>query len=225
MDSIFSVLYGKSLLYRKPVRSDLRSGFTLMELLVVIAVIGVLSTLLIPGLRNSMEQGKQSKCTQHLRQAALKFMHEDLLPPSPPTSMPTSPDQPRINPGCPYCNPPWAPPRFQQSAAETRSKNANFQEAAGLFLNDPLYCPKAPRNPAWVLDPDRQPERISFGVFDGFLEGHENGRAWMLADADTTFIGFPSELAFRRHQGRANVASHDGSVRPVNHSDFQWPFP
>jgi prepilin-type N-terminal cleavage/methylation domain-containing protein len=44
------------------------SGFTIVELLVVISIIGVLVALLMPAISSSRERSRQSQCASHLRQ-------------------------------------------------------------------------------------------------------------------------------------------------------------
>lgn len=48
-------------------------GFTLVEMLVVIAIIGVLTAMLIPAVQFARERSRQASCSNHLRQIGLAF--------------------------------------------------------------------------------------------------------------------------------------------------------
>ncbi len=50
------------------IRHRLRPAFTLVELLVVVAIIAVLASLLLPALQNAREQGKRAACLGNMRQ-------------------------------------------------------------------------------------------------------------------------------------------------------------
>ncbi|MDZ4198992.1 MAG: type II secretion system protein, partial [Kiritimatiellia bacterium] len=45
-----------------------KSGFTLVELLAVIAIVGLLLAVLLPGIRQGIEAGRRATCASNLRQ-------------------------------------------------------------------------------------------------------------------------------------------------------------
>lgn len=54
-------------------RSKSAAGFTLIEMLIVIAIIAILASILFPVFARARESGRQTTCLSNLRQMSLAF--------------------------------------------------------------------------------------------------------------------------------------------------------
>src|SRR5262245_43599761 len=73
-------------------------GFTLVELLVVISIIGVLVGLLLPAIQSAREAGRRTQCQNNMRNVGLGIIHYvDVFGMFPPAGVFTD-DPQKINP-------------------------------------------------------------------------------------------------------------------------------
>lgn len=193
-----------------------RQGFTLIEMLVVTAILALLMAMISPALNRALENSRRVACTANLRslgQATLAYAvdHQQRIPFQRAAS----------GPGSGYANPPWFNLLAPYAGAEIRSAISLEPGTDKVFR-----CPA-----------QRGSFAVSYGPSSGaFLDDNSflrydlidqpSRKVWLL-DVHTGFVYFfnpalPSELwASDRHAGRVNVLYFDGHVSQASLTELE----
>lgn len=73
-------------------KTKLRSGFTLIEIMVVVAIIGILASIAVPNLLHAMDKSRQRACALNRKKIDAAKLEWALDNKEPPTALPTEDD-------------------------------------------------------------------------------------------------------------------------------------
>ena len=228
-------------------RSPARRGFTLIELLTVIAIIGILASILIPTVSRVRESARSANCVSNLRQIylALRLYAEDnkgVLPASHRPKLPTESGTgtmvlwtKAVSTYLPVRgvtvtaneHPVFACPSAEINGKRGSQLSNTYTATAaiiGLTSGGDPTATATPR-PLNTIDPNRptQIPLIMEGKASNTTSATTNpSRTWSVASQDMGVSTYEETRHFDfRHNGRMNVCYVDGSVRSMEFPKFQ----
>lgn len=209
-----------------PKKPNPTRGFTLIELLTVIAIIGVLASILVPTVAQVRESARRTKCLSNLRQVAQATVmyatdHDGQLP---------EPNWGEISDGWLYAPPltrggrnPTSPIRDGLLWPYLESEEVYRCPTDWMNTHDPLF--------------DARVQQLSSYVMNGSVSGFSGGPGLNIeqfrpdaiifweADERTPFFyndgaNFPHEGISLRHGKGAHIAGIDGHVEIIGEHEY-----
>jgi prepilin-type N-terminal cleavage/methylation domain-containing protein/prepilin-type processing-associated H-X9-DG protein len=198
------------------------AGFTLVELLVVISIIGILMALLLPAVQAAREAARRTQCLNNIRQIGVALATFESQNGAYPPGLPTCMDSTKVNiyqmiggpNACTCCGPNWATqilPQIEQRELFESVKTC--LEAKGVNGNACSDCAAAGTNPTtnttWVAVGPTVPSTYICPSADNF-------NMVALGGSGTNVSGFPNPI------GKGNYAGNWGNLmwQPASATTF-----
>jgi prepilin-type N-terminal cleavage/methylation domain-containing protein len=203
-----------------------RSAFTLIEMMVVIGIIAILTSLIIPSLNLTQQAAQTAECSSTIKQLGLTVMASAMKSKMPNDIIFTGINENDFfDQACGFVLPIEEPPPPPEGEEETSSTNNKPSGSYYNFLLDTKNygCPLAERNP--LFGTEDEPEYRSYGVLRYNLQREvQASHEWLLVDSIYQYVNNSSEVATDRHQGEfVNAFYIDGSVRTLQFSEVSFP--
>ena len=120
-----------------------KRGFTVVELLVVVAIIGILTAMLLPAVNRARESARRAQCSNHLRNFGLAILGYQTTRGRFPPAATTDPEHSVITYILPFFEEQVAFQRIDLSLNWDEGSNEQFEKK--VALGGILYCPSAPQ--------------------------------------------------------------------------------
>jgi prepilin-type N-terminal cleavage/methylation domain-containing protein/prepilin-type processing-associated H-X9-DG protein len=195
-----------------------RAGFTLVELLVAIAIIAVLIGLLLPAVQKIREAAARTKCANNLKQIGLALhSYENTSGYLPPNGSLDTFVSPVHYSGLPFSALTRLLPYVEQSAlySQVNFNVSALSQPSVIAQRVPTYiCPSDPNDKLGTTNPPSYPTSYGANIGDWFTEGWQTGQfgngalPWArypeqrglriidITDGTSTTVGFAEVKAF-----------------------------